>query len=64
MKKEKDLFYTDDHMGCFGGFNIDDTICRKYCILSLRCAIEYDNNSRSALLEELLTSEMSFQKIQ
>lgn len=64
MKKNMNVFFTDDHTGCFGKFNIDDTICRKYCILSLRCAIEYDQTSRTELLEEFLTSEIFYERIQ
>jgi hypothetical protein len=64
MRDKKKVVFTDDHTGCFGKFNIDDTICRQYCILSLRCAIEYDQNSRSALLDEFFSSEIFYERIQ
>ena len=58
MKKdrlEKILF--EDRMGCFGCFEITDTICRTRCALCLRCAIERDQNDRMEILEELVSSE-------
>ena len=66
MKKDRSttLFSPDEHMGCFGNFNIEDAICRKFCILSLRCAVEYNHNSRMALIEELLSAEGLYEKIQ
>ncbi len=58
MKKE---FFNetsfDDHLGCFGNFNIEDPICKKLCALSLRCAIDRDRNTRLELIEGLLASE-------
>ena len=44
-----------DHLGCFGNFNIEDAICKKFCILSLRCAIERENNARMEILEDMLS---------
>ena len=51
---EKKL-YAKDHLGCFGNFNMEDSICRKFCILSLRCAIERENNARMEILEDMLS---------
>lgn len=48
---------SDHHMGCFGDFAIEDAICRKFCALRLRCAVEREQNSRMEMLEELLSSE-------
>jgi len=53
-----------DHLGCFGNFNIEDNVCRKFCALSLRCAIENDQNSRMELLEDLLSAENLNERIQ
>ena len=65
MKKEfSDKISFDDHLGCFGDFNIEDTICKKYCVLSLRCAIERDHNDRIELLEDLISSAEVSMKIQ
>lgn len=46
---------SQDHLGCFGNFNVEDTICKKFCILSLRCAIERENNARMEILEDMLS---------
>ncbi|MFZ5572121.1 MAG: hypothetical protein ACOZF0_17105 [Thermodesulfobacteriota bacterium] len=47
----------DDHMGCFGNFNVADPVCRKYCVLRLRCAVEQDQSAHMDLLEDLLFPE-------
>ena len=54
-KFSKKKIITKDHLGCFGNFNIEDAICRKFCILSLRCTIERDNNARMEILEDMLS---------
>ena len=55
---------SDEHLDCFGDFNKNDRLCSKYCILRLRCAIEQEQNLRSALLEELIASENATGKLQ
>ena len=54
----------DAHSGCFGNFNRKDLICKKLCALSLRCAIESDQNIRIELLEELVSTDSMFMKMQ
>jgi hypothetical protein len=54
----------DDHLGCFGDFNIQNPICKKFCALSLRCAIERDHNNRLEFIEDLLSSDGAFTKLQ
>jgi hypothetical protein len=58
MKKE---FFNetsfDDHLGCFGNFNLKDPICKKFCALSLRCVIDRDRDIRLEFIEDLMTSE-------
>ena len=54
----------DNHLGCFGGFNIKDTVCKKFCALNLKCAIEQENNDRLEILDDLVSSEIIFTKIQ
>ena len=44
----------DDHLGCFGDFNMRDLICRKFCVLSISCAIEQEKNKRLEVLEDLV----------
>ena len=55
---------TNESLDCFGDFNKNNPLCAKHCILRLRCAIEQDQNLRSALLEELVASEKTLGKIQ
>jgi hypothetical protein len=52
----------DDYVGCFGNFNRKNIICKKYCALNLRCAIENEQNVRMELLEDLVASEGLFLK--
>ena len=54
----------DEHLGCFGGFNIKDPICKKFCALNLRCAIEHENNARMEILDELVSTGSLNTKIQ
>jgi len=65
MKKElMNKISFDNHLGCFGNFNIDDQICRKLCALRLRCDIDRNKNTRMELLEDLICSSEMFIKIQ
>ncbi len=65
MKKElKDAIYIDDHLGCFGDFNIEDPICKSLCALSLRCAIEREENARMEILEDLVSANDMLIRIQ
>ena len=50
---------TDDYLGCYGNFDVQDTVCKRYCALSLRCAIEREQNDRLEILEDLMASEQS-----
>jgi hypothetical protein len=54
----------DDHLGCFGNFNIEDLICKKFCALSLRCAIDRDRDIRLELIEDLMSTDDMLIKIQ
>ena len=65
MKKElMNKISFDNHLGCFGNFNIDDPICKKLCALRLRCAIDRNKNAQMELLEDLISSSEMFIKIQ
>jgi hypothetical protein len=44
----------DNEVECFGDFNITKAVCRKYCALRLRCAIEKKEQSQIKQLEELI----------
>jgi hypothetical protein len=65
MKKEfkkKALFW--DHVGCFGEFQKEDLVCRRYCALNIRCIIEQDQNTRMEIFEDMVASETLPIKIQ
>ncbi len=65
MKKdilEKLLF--EDRLGCFGCFEVTDPICRKLCVMNIRCAIEREQNDRMDFLEELVSGESLFPRMQ
>ncbi|MCP3924761.1 MAG: hypothetical protein GY714_19465 [Desulfobacterales bacterium] len=58
MKKQLNKIYVlEDHTGCYGNFNVKDSICRKCCALSISCAIIRDHNTNVELFEELFSSE-------
>lgn len=58
MSKEINALIKDSHLNCFGNFNISDKICQKHCILSLKCVIEKNQNTRMEIFEELMASEI------
>ncbi len=65
MKNEsKDINLLDDHLGCFGEFNSKDPICKKFCALNIRCAIDSNQNNLIEFLEDLASSNEIFMKIQ
>ena len=47
----------EHHVGCFGDFNPEDRICRKFCALCIRCAIENDQVTRMEILEDLFYAD-------
>lgn len=58
MKKELNKKkYCSDHLGCFGNFNLSDPICKKYCALNLRCAIESDQKEQMEILKDLVSTD-------
>ena len=58
MKKELQIIgYFGDRFGCFGNFEIQDTICKTLCALRLRCCIEKEKNARLEILEDLVSLE-------
>ncbi len=59
MKEKEQLrhIHLEDHVGCFGRFRLDNLICKKYCAVNVRCAIEQDQNVRLELLEDLIASD-------
>ncbi|MBW2604038.1 MAG: hypothetical protein JRE28_06930 [Deltaproteobacteria bacterium] len=65
MKKElMNKISIDDHLDCLGNFNIEDPLCKKLCALRVRCAIDSDKNVRLELLEDLMSYNDVFIKMQ
>jgi len=65
MKNEpKDINLLDGHLGCFGEFNSKDPICKKFCALNIRCAIESNQYNLMEFLEDMASSNEIFMKIQ
>ncbi|OGP62073.1 MAG: hypothetical protein A2V65_06245 [Deltaproteobacteria bacterium RBG_13_49_15] len=64
--KEKwiNRLYQADHVGCFGDFSPQDPICRQFCALRLRCAVEKYKTARIELWEELILTDTSPMKMQ
>ncbi len=63
-KKMKNQISFNDYLGCFDDSFIEDSICKKFCVLRLRCAIERDQNIRLEILEELVSATDGTMKIQ
>jgi len=58
MNKEiKTNISLDKHLGCFGSFRMTDLICKKYCALNLRCAIESGQKEQMEIIEDLISSD-------
>ena len=61
MDEKKGLTPVNPHLGCFGEYDAADMICKRFCSLRLRCAIENDQNARIELIEDLMSyDEMNF----
>jgi hypothetical protein len=65
MKNEsKYRILLNNHIECFGEFNIKDPICKKFCALNIRCAIESNQYNLMEVLEDMVSSNDIFLKIQ
>jgi hypothetical protein len=53
-----------DRFNCFGHYDPDDTICRDWCQLSIRCAIAQHQDVELEMLEDLVYAEMESDRIQ
>ncbi len=53
-----------DEVECFGRFDIRQRLCRKYCALRLRCALDQLDQSRLDQLEDLMTEYEITSKLQ
>lgn len=54
----------DDYLECFGELDLSDPICRKYCALRLKCAIEQIEQLRIGKIEELINFQEAPMKVQ
>jgi hypothetical protein len=54
----------DNYVECYGDFDLSDTICRKYCALRLRCAIEQKEQFRIEQIEDMLAVNEIALKVQ
>jgi hypothetical protein len=54
----------DNYLDCYGDFNLADTVCRKYCALRLRCAIEQQEQMRIEQFEDMMSAEEIQLKLQ
>ncbi len=43
----------DQYLECFGSMSIEDAVCRKFCVLNLRCAIEKEQNIRMDIIDDI-----------
>jgi hypothetical protein len=65
MKKDLiDMTAVTDHLGCFGSFDLDDSICRQFCAINLRCAVEKEKNDRFELIQDLVLSDDTYLRTQ
>ena len=39
---------------CFGDFNKKNKLCSKYCSISIRCCVQFNQNPKIDILEKLL----------
>lgn len=40
------------HLDCFGAFDMSDPVCKKHCILCLRCIIEKNKNFEMDMVDD------------
>ncbi|MEE8400263.1 MAG: hypothetical protein V3S89_14720 [Desulfobacterales bacterium] len=59
-----DDLLSENHLGCFGRFSIEDSVCKNLCALRLRCSTDHEQNDRLELLEELVSADTMFMRIQ
>ena len=54
----------DNYLDCYGDCNLADTVCRKYCALRLRCAIEQQEQMRIEQFEDMMSADEIQLKLQ
>ena len=53
-----------DKLDCFGHYDNDDTICRNWCQLNIRCAIVQHQYEELEILEDLFDAELESDMMQ
>lgn len=59
-----DISVFTDHLECFGNFKRENTVCKTYCAINMRCAIEREQNDRFEILQDLAFSDDLYLRIQ
>lgn len=59
----KENQYTDT-VDCYGRFDSSATLCRKFCAVRLRCAVEQSEQLKIEQLEDMINAYEITQKIQ
>ena len=54
----------DNYLECFGDLSLKDPVCRKYCALRLKCAIEKIEQNRLVQLEDIINAQEVSLKMQ
>ena len=57
ISKKTLALITARHLDCYGSFDMSDPICKKHCILSLRCIVEKNKYSQVGLWEDFILNE-------
>ena len=63
-KNLKKQLLLDKYLDCFENFDLSDPVCRKYCSLNVRCAIESDQKEKMEILEDIVSIDTVFSKLQ
>ena len=63
------LFQDDDErlygfITCFGEYDCESNMCTRNCGVSIRCAIEHDQQAKDELLQELFDVDSALQVMQ
>lgn len=61
------LFNDDEYtdmVECYGRFDFNATLCRKFCAVRLRCAVEQSEQMKIEQLEDMISAYEVSSKIQ
>ena len=64
MPKHSKPKLVDNYLECFGDISLKNPVCRKYCALRLKCAIEQAEQNRLVALEDIINAQEVSLKIQ